>query len=658
MDTKSQEVTPEALVDLPVPHDVRISPDGTKVVYSVSPFSISPIAKSGEQKASSIWIADVGKEFSARQLTSGLFKDSSPQWRPNEDDSSNYIAFVSDRAKTGESSAIYLISLQGGEPYPITETENKKAIDGFKWDPKGVFIAFISPDEKTSEQGTKDEESGGAKVYGENWEYNRLRCVHVATRQVETLFKNDAHIADFTWDKSGHELAYLIHQNPDMNSPGYHGVNFEKVNLSSKERTLIIKETFPGYVEDLVWSSTGSELYFRAGVTPNKSATSSSLYRMSLDDGTWRRSAFGDVNCATGLRKTKGSLLLHVENGLKDELHVSSHESPDSFRKILEIPGEMGSWDAIVTKNDYTTAIVKSSCSSPPELYTQQHPDETMCQLSQHGSAVAQSKIGVANEIFFEASDGTKGDGIFVRPSSTLESSTPMPTVVMIHGGPYGRLTVAFNLLYFYWVPYLVSAGYACLCPNYRGGSSHGEEFASQARGALGTVDYDDIIASVKEGIAQGLIDEERVIIGGYSQGGFLSYLAVTRPDFQFKGAICGAGVTDADMMCMTSDAPFFEAELAGKPPWEADASDTSARHASAIWHMKNVKTPILILHGENDVRVPLTQAVAFHRGCLHYGVPCDFVMYPREGHAIKERKHIVDMLKRIRRFCDLHLKS
>lgn len=100
----------------------------------------------------------------------------------------------------------------------------------------------------------------------------------------------------------------------------------------------------------------------------------------------------------------------------------------------------------------------------------------------------------------------------------------------------------------------------------------------------------------------------------------------------------------------MSSVAPFFEAELAGKAPWKCDAGNTEARHGSTVWHMENVKTPILILHGETDEMIPLTQAVASHRGCLHYGVPCEFVTYPREPHIISERKHLVDMLKRIRR--------
>jgi len=172
----------------------------------------------------------------------------------------------------------------------------------------------------------------------------------------------------------------------------------------------------------------------------------------------------------------------------------------------------------------------------------------------------------------------------------------------------------------------------------------------------MGTSDYDDVITLVKAGISKGLIDKDRVVIGGWSQGGFLSYLSVTRSDFQFKAAICGAGVTDWDLMSMTSDAPIFEAHLAGKAPWEDGSRKTQDRHGSPIWHMKDIKTPILILHGEKDVRVPASQAIAFHRGCLHHDIPCEMVIYPREGHSIKERNHRIDMLNRVRRIVDIHL--
>ena len=157
------------------------------------------------------------------------------------------------------------------------------------------------------------------------------------------------------------------------------------------------------------------------------------------------------------------------------------------------------------------------------------------------------------------------------------------------------------------------------------------------------------------------LVHPEEVVVAGWSQGGFLSYLSAVRDDFKFKGAICGAGVTDWDMLCMTSDYPWFEAELTGKAPWQTSSDDVKGRHGSAVWHMlqkkNDEKTPVLILHGEEDKRVPLTQAIAFHRGCLELDWPCEFVVYPREEHLFAERAHLVDVLKRVRRFCDLHLR-
>lgn len=305
-------------------------------------------------------------------------------------------------------------------------------------------------------------------------------------------------------------------------------------------------------------------------------------------------------------------------------------------------------------------ALGISSGSESTEMVSTE--GDKVCRLSQHGTSLAKFEIGEATPIYCKAKDGTGLDGVLLRPSN-IDKSKPLPTFLLVHGGPYDRVSIAFDPFYFMWAPYLVSAGYAVLLPNYRGGSSHGDAYAAAAAGAMGTTDYDDIICVLRAAIAQGGIDADRVAIGGWSQGGFLSYLAVTRTDndahFRFRGAVCGAGVTDWDTLAITSDAPYFETALSGHMPWasESAAAAAAARHGSALWHMKDVRTPILILHGEDDVRVPFTQAVAFHRGCLHHKIPCEMVAYPREGHMVGERAHFIDMMKRVRRFCDTHLR-
>ena len=311
-------------------------------------------------------------------------------------------------------------------------------------------------------------------------------------------------------------------------------------------------------------------------------------------------------------------------------------------------------WDVLSTGDEHAIAITKSSGSSPRDIYSVKI--ENACQLSRHGKEIASLEVGEAEPFYCTAKDGTELDSVFLRPLNG--SIKPWPTVVVVHGGPYDRVTISFEQPLYNWGAWLVAAGYAVLYPNYRGSSSRGEKFASAARGGMGTTDYDDIISTLKAAISAGLVDEHRVAIAGWSQGEFLSYLAVTRPDFHFKAAICGAGVTSWDAMCETSHEVQYETELTGGAPWEFEVTSLKGRQGSAIWHMKNVKTPILIMHGEKDTTVPVEQAIAFHRGCLHYKITCEMVTYPQEGHRIFERYHYLDMLNRIRKFCDLHLKS
>jgi len=104
--------------------------------------------------------------------------------------------------------------------------------------------------------------------------------------------------------------------------------------------------------------------------------------------------------------------------------------------------------------------------------------------------------------------------------------------------------------------------------------------------------------------------------------------------------------------------ARVVSAEASSNSGDNAMIKNTKGRHGSALWHMKNVSTPVLILHGEEDVRVPVSQAIAFWRACTHRGVPVKMVTYPREAHIFEERRHILDLWSRMLQFYDLHLKS
>ncbi|KAJ5304447.1 uncharacterized protein N7443_004107 [Penicillium atrosanguineum] len=649
------ELSVEALADLQIPKDLCISPDGNQAVYVLQSFS-----KNGENATSSIWIAKVGEEKSARQFTSGLSNDQQPQWSPD----GTSLAFKSDRDHPGKSSTLYVMHVDGGEAYPVTPVENDEPIAAFEWSPSGAYIAYTSADEKTDEQARKEKEKDDAKVWGENLKYCRLRIVHAATRQVSTIVSGDRHVHDFSWGPDSKQIVYVEHKEPDVNAAVIHGTKICTASLVEAKSNTVTE--YPGAIRQIAWGNYG--VYFNAGLEPRSITTSLSLHQLDIEKGSYTEHE-SEESCCVGIRKNQSSLACHVQHDLHDELF-----SIQDGNCTLVHRGEhaLASFAILTTAEKTVIAITKGDGSNPEEVFSISESEGTV-QLSDHNSSIAALKISKACSVSATASDGYSLDGMIYMPSKYKAEDGPLPTILMPHGGPYWRINTAFTVCHFLEAPLLVSAGYAVLCPNYRGGSGRGEKHAAYARGQIGTVDYTDCIDILRSCIEDGLVDPSRVAIGGWSQGGFLSYFAVTRNDFLFRGAVCGAGVVDWDAMAMTSDAYWFEGELAGGMPWDVDVNaelevddadqaskrwirNTNGRQGSALWRMRNVKTPILILHGEDDVRVPLTQGVAFYRACIHNNVPVEMVTYPREGHMISERKHLIDMWKRMRQFYDMHL--
>jgi dipeptidyl aminopeptidase/acylaminoacyl peptidase len=191
---------------------------------------------------------------------------------------------------------------------------------------------------------------------------------------------------------------------------------------------------------------------------------------------------------------------------------------------------------------------------------------------------------------------------------------------------------------------------------NPRGGSGHGEKFAATVKGDVGGRDYEDVKAAVDAVIARGFADPDKLAIGGWSQGGFMAACAVTKTN-RFRAAIMGAGISDWETLVATSNVPGFERDLTGRAPWDEVPSGQKIGY-SPIKFARNVRTPVLILHGEEDDRIPLGQAVGFYRALKENNVDTEFVIYPRERHAILERAHQLDLLTRVRLWCNRWIRA
>lgn len=648
------ELTAAMIVDQTFPSDVQLSPNGKQVAYTLAPWS-----KKEEHKISTIWIASTDHAGESRQFTAGEAHNQHPRWSPD----GKQLAFLSDRAKRG-TTQLYLIDTDGGEARALTSIKNTKSVEDFAWSPGGEQLAFTSADEPPEEDEKKEKERDDTRVYGEKWPYARLRLLSLATKEVTTVVAGERHIANFTWHPQGTEMAYVVQQTPDLESQAYEVV-IERMAIAGGEPQIVCH--FPCAVYSLTWSQDGSTLFFLASVA-KKSQSSSAIYAVPAQGGEPKRIAYGEISCAAEMRAIQqaSSLTVLVAEGLGSRIDLLIPESGEMVTLLDGMNGEQAveydSWDAQYNADGkLMVAVVCSAGNQPWEVWAGQEQTRqsgkaiTIQQISAHQRQFADISFGKQEPFFWTASDGLALDGILIRPPEETGAS-PSPMIVLVHGGPYGRWGQQIHSHPLDWGQWLALAGYVVLMPNPRGGFGRGEQFAAAARGEVGQADYQDVLAAVDAAIERGIADPERLGIGGWSQGGFMSAWAVTQTE-RFKAAIMGAGVSDWGMMVMTSDVPDFELELGGSAPWDGQAQRRDLE-LSPITFAHRVKTPVLILHGENDARVPLSQATGFHRALRKQGVPVECVVYPREPHSIAERAHQMDILQRVRRWYDRWLKG
>jgi len=226
---------------------------------------------------------------------------------------------------------------------------------------------------------------------------------------------------------------------------------------------------------------------------------------------------------------------------------------------------------------------------------------------------------------------------------------------VAVHGGPQSAWWSGWLGSWHGRGQLLASNGYVVFLPNPRGATGRGWRFAEANRDDWGGMDFQDIMDGVDFLIDQKIADATRLGIGGWSYGGFMTSWAVTQTN-RFKAAVVGAAVTNLFSFNGTTDITpgFLRSYFLDIPSRRRVPYDNH----SAMTFLKNCKTPSLVLHGQADDRVPVSQGFEFYSGLKALGVETEMVVYPREPHALKERAHQIDLLQRILAWYDKYLKK
>lgn len=257
--------------------------------------------------------------------------------------------------------------------------------------------------------------------------------------------------------------------------------------------------------------------------------------------------------------------------------------------------------------------------------------------LSPPGDPLFKSRQTAEERVIEWANDEQRLDGIITIPPT---GKPPYPLVVYPHGGPHSRSTTGFS----FTAQILAAHGYLVFQPNFRGSSGYGRPFLEADRRDFGGGDMRDILTGIDSLVADKLADRGRQFVYGISYGGFMTCWLVGHTR-QFSAAVAQNAVTEMNVMWGTSDIQSWtEWELGGRP-WEiAEAM----RQHSPLSYAHQVATPTLILHSRDDRRCPLPMGRMFYQSLVSCGVPTQMVIYPDEGHGIRQPRHQADVLRRV----------
>jgi dipeptidyl aminopeptidase/acylaminoacyl peptidase len=645
--SKVRIMTPEAVVAMKGLGEAAISPDGKWSVFVQS----DPILEAEKSEYQShIWLVstDGGHPI---QLTNGPNGDHSPRWSSD----SKRLAFVSKRNSDKEQ--VWLISMSGGEARQLTYAKNGAANP--RWSPDGKRILFLMQEKDSETQERQKKAKEDPILVGKNdFKPSHLWAIDVETidEAPELLFtipdaepgkdhkatdsrdksrrltEGDFHVSDPQWSPDGERIAFVSARTPKADDTMF-GATVHILDVETKQMRKLTPHD--GNESSPRWSPDGKQiafLYYPKGYGQYE------LYVTSVDGGspTHLTSDFNRSIDAPVWSSDGRFLYFRAMDGVRRHLYCVSKDG-GAVRQATQGDGVI---DRVSIADDGEVFLCsRSTPTTPPDLWLGSIQTGEMKRLTQLNPQMGDFTLGETRVIHWKSQDGLEIEGLLCLPVG-YEPGKRCPLYVEPHGGPRTSRDLSFRPD---WQCFS-GEGFAVFVPNFRGGDGYGRDFARANESDWGGGDYQDIMTGVDDLIQEGVADPERLVVGGWSYGGYMTCWIITQTD-RFKAAMNGCGVTNLVSMYGQTDIPTFMRLYLGDG---APAQQLELyRQRSPVSYIRRVKTPTLILHGVEDRRVPLPQSEEFYAGLKSIGVEVELVKYPREGHGIGEPRHRLDALKR-----------
>jgi dipeptidyl aminopeptidase/acylaminoacyl peptidase len=649
-------VKPEAIGDLTDVGQPRLSPDGGTVAFVVTAVDLP-----GNTYRSRVWVAATDGSTPPRPFSAGEERDGLPRWSPD----GRLLAFVSHREDEG--CQIYVLPVgEGGEVVRLASWPEE--VEALEWSPDGTRLAFAARQRDEERYGAKEAKDRSprritrlfSRLDNSGWTVDRPRHLFVVptdgSATPRALTTGDRDVAGLSWSPDGRRIAFTAgrHDRWDLDLAvdvftvdADHGGEPERLTATTDAFSL------PAF------SPTGESVaaYWS---DPRVSPTHSQLAVLT-DDGHRLLTTSLDRNCAPfGITSAAlwddGDLLFGIEDA--GNVHLYRVPADGAGKPELVVGGER-----TVTGFDLVAGVLVFTAThptAPTDLYVVLDGQER--RITSIGARFGERHDLSAPERFTTVSaDGAEVEAWLLRPVG-FDPDRRYPLLLNIHGGPFTQ----YGNRFFDEFQAQAGAGYAVVYSNPRGSSGYSEAWGRATRGpkaevdpgtGWGSVDHDDVMAVVDEAVRRfEFVDPERLGVLGGSYGGYLTSWIVGHTD-RFEAACSERAVNDVLALEQGSDVAGVFRTYVGVSHLE---DPDEYRRWSPIEHVEQMRTPLLILHSENDLRCPVGQADALFVALRMLEREVEMVRFEGESHELSRSGapvHRVQRLQVILEFFDRHLK-
>jgi dipeptidyl aminopeptidase/acylaminoacyl peptidase len=636
-------ITPENVLSIRDVRGLQLSPDGKQIAFVVREPADPKLPR--QPRTSNIWIVPSDGSQRPHPMVPDLKNAYSPFWSPD----GRTLAFLFDRGvdvtdSAGQGDQVYLLRVDGGDGGTAARlTSVPGGVEGFAWSPDGKMIAFVARDQATPEEQQREAAGYDAIEVDRNYKYNRLWVTNLSDRKAVQITKQDFEINEIAWSPKGDELALDIAATPD---DSVH-LSLVVVNRLTGEiaRTLSTNISLPGCLK---WSPDGRWITFLEG--PPTKEFSSWVSVVPSEGGSVRplmKDYSGSVIALDWTPDSKHLLAQSIEGTREALLKIDSATAAVS--KLADIIQTI--WEFSFGTNGQTIVYTAQTPESPSDIWvlTKDAPPR---QVTDFNPQTKSWRLGKVREVEWKNSkDGLPRRGVLITPPG-YQLGKLYPTVVNTHPGDTAWWA-GLHAKWWAWGQLLASNGYVVFLPNTRGVTGEGGRLHATTAD-WGGMAFQDLMDGVDYLVAQRLADPNRLGIGGWSNGGFMTEYAITHTT-RFKTAVAEAGHSDFFSLYGTSSG--MRSSMRITTPDSPHKNRKWYDDHSPITLIRDCRTPTLLIHGIRDGGVPVGQAYEFYYGLRDMGVETEMVVYLREGHNIQEYAHQLDVQKRVLAWFDKHLR-